>query len=727
MPSPPATSMAPRCRRDQVVPDRRRAHRRGEARQGSRSGRRVVVHPQVIEEISSDPLTVSAEAIVVTPTNTASNLTCRNSMSSSRSAAPRRCSPCRHLSTTCSSTPCGGRSGPLLTTPPVKAAASRRSTTIADAVGTRWCSSCLPNCGLRTVLPSATLHDTDRDGPGRETVVRLAPGVRTFDQAVKLAEGRSPAPDTAMAGLQAFGLLTISTKSSRQQWRTDMPVTSLDALLPARAALDGRARRHVVRHRQLEHARRGRAVPDQRRVLRRGCPSRGASHDRMNLVLVHDHETAEFYDEIVPFAVWLDDYFGGFQPGRDSRIKRDGTMVTTAQSTPQLVVQCHLRGASWAASVAVRVLGRFAVCDLAIALVPAGRHLHFLRDHLRVPGQQMIVPLAQLLADQLVNTADERGSACRFLRSSPGFDPPAGGASLPRHGGAEDEHQRRPIPPGAHDEELYDLLDSAGAYRKAARGSPARVEPSRSTRWERLVTPAWGLCWDVLEEEHRRRAESPVAVGTRTARRTPATLIGNGPLATSAFGRPRARQPPHTRVILSTLSHASPPRRRSTDPLRMIPYVLPDEAIVGEVVRVDTSARELLAGRTARLPARHRQLPARLPHAAQQGTLVASLPSTAGSFARSPRRSRTVSTCTVTLRRVASSTSNTAASGGYLHVLLGTQGPHFRPAVPEGGEHALDAFRLASPADPASLDAGHALRISILRLLLSGYPPRSGA
>jgi hypothetical protein len=69
---------------------------------------------------------------------------------------------------------------------------------IADAVGTHWCSSCLPNCGLARYCRRRT-HDAGDTSLGGETVVRLTPGVRTFDQVVSLAEGARPSVDAAAA------------------------------------------------------------------------------------------------------------------------------------------------------------------------------------------------------------------------------------------------------------------------------------------------------------------------------------------------------------------------------------------------------------------------------------------------------------------------------------------------------------------------------------------------
>jgi hypothetical protein len=160
---------------------------------------------RVVEEIGGNPLTVSAEAMIITPTNTGF----RPHVSQlSVEARIRRSQEMLAASTPLTDLllglPSGVGFGAVADKTAGEAVRLKALDSIAGAVGTRWCSSCLPNCGLARYCRRRT-HEADDTALAGETVVRLAPGVRTFRQAIDLAEGARSAPDTATAaaGLRA--------------------------------------------------------------------------------------------------------------------------------------------------------------------------------------------------------------------------------------------------------------------------------------------------------------------------------------------------------------------------------------------------------------------------------------------------------------------------------------------------------------------------------------------
>jgi hypothetical protein len=430
----------------------------------------------------------------------------------------------------------------------------------------------------------------------------------------------------------------------------------------------------------------------------------------MNFIVVHDpRNRQEFYDEVVPFAVWLDSYFGQFASPRVSRTKRDGAVVTTARSAPQLVVP------NAASAELLGRLGRrlayLATSKFTIdkSLVPAGRHLHFLRDHLRMPGQQLVVPLAQLLADHWATpqTNAERMSLPALFAW---VDPPTGVHGYDAAEQAEVDTSVGPIPPGAHDEQLYDLLEQRRDLTKqklSAVGKDREVEEL----WRGLVTPAWDLCWDVLDEElgwpeaasadrrwaddreaYTRHIDWQRAAGHRRVRKT----LRQAARAHSDLERALAR--------LTT-------EEATDDELRMLPYVLRDEAIIGEVVRLDTANRELTARgqrRTFPLVTLTCDHDCRMPlgkelwwgqdPGSKHGWIVREIIPT----------SRDRSTCTVTLRRVSSSDSRTAlplvgTSACFSMLKIST----FQPLFPKEANMPWTHERPAGP-DPSALDAAGA-------------------
>jgi hypothetical protein len=311
--------------------------------------------------------------------------------------------------------------------------------------------------------------------------------------------------------------------------------------------------------------------------------------------VVHDpRDRQEFYDQILPFASWLDEEFNRWADDRDVRTNDTGKVVSSvARHAPQLIVP-NAASAQLLGKVGRRLayLGasKFSIDPL---LITAGRHLLFLREHLRVAGQQLVVPLAQLLADHWATpqTAAERLSVPAL---EAWINPPSGIHGFLAAVAAEVAVNVGPVPPGAHDEALFDLVSQRRkAKKRGDAASIARAEAEIEARWCDLMRPAWDLCWDSLDRE-RTWTEAPSVARRWTAdRRDFSAHIDWQRAAGRRRLRPTPRQAAITQSRLEQSLSTLITEEATDDPLRMLPLVLRNEALIGDVVRVDTTNREL--------------------------------------------------------------------------------------------------------------------------------------
>jgi len=372
-----------------------------------------------------------------------------------------------------------------------------------------------------------------------------------------------------------------------------MPVSSLDALLPALAVEQGRAQRSAsLRHRHLSDD----AVvvlPFQigGESFAVGAVMWGTSRDAPNLVVVRDpRNRQEFYDAIVPFTDWVDQYFHSLSSARDYRTSRTGREYSIARRAPQVIVPN---------SASAQLLGRMgrrlahlgaSPHAISPSLVPAGRHLLFLRDQLRVPGQQIVLPLTDLLASHwsTPQTTTERLSLPALFAW---VDPPSRCNGFDAAEEAENAISVGPIPPGAHDERLFDLVSKRRA-RSMENKPTARIGRLIDQAWQHLLEPAWKLCWDVIEEEEQWDEAPSVARRWEEDRGAYTRHIDWQKMAGHRRLREKPLQAARRLTDLEQALARLETEEATDDPVRMIPHVLRGSALMGSVVRVDRSHRE---------------------------------------------------------------------------------------------------------------------------------------
>lgn len=143
----------------------------------------------VVKEVGGDAALVSQDALIVTPVNTGFhpkistvNVEPRVRRAEELLAAT---APVDHLA---GAVPKGVSFGAVANTATTEIERLRALDRLAGRVGTHFCSSCLPNCGLARYCRQRT-HAADDPALAGETVVRLMPGVRTMTEARKFSTG----------------------------------------------------------------------------------------------------------------------------------------------------------------------------------------------------------------------------------------------------------------------------------------------------------------------------------------------------------------------------------------------------------------------------------------------------------------------------------------------------------------------------------------------------------
>jgi hypothetical protein len=379
----------------------------------------------------------------------------------------------------------------------------------------------------------------------------------------------------------------------------------LDVALAARAHRSGRAlRSSSYRHRRL--------LPDPLAVVlwqlgaepfSAAAIGWGDRADRLSSVVAGEPRNRDLaFATLLRFAHWFNPRFEAHAADRETFQRGDYTF-TRARTAPQVLV---------ANSATVEMLGRLGrrLAYLPTtgprpadeALVRLGRHLRFLWDHWAVPGQQLLVSLTDLLNDHWVTPQSplERQSLAALDAY---IDPPAGEHGFDAAARAE-EYPVGPVPDGEDDERLYPLVEHFNAAR-AGHTDPSVVGPLLGPiedHYRPRVRRTWGLLWRCRDRE----AAFPEArsVPRRWDEDRDAYTRHMDWLARSGLRRTRQtpRQAALTLRNLEENGERLEAEEACDDPLRMIPYLLQNQAVQGRVVAVDHTYRELVSRRAMPRP-----------------------------------------------------------------------------------------------------------------------------
>jgi hypothetical protein len=361
-----------------------------------------------------------------------------------------------------------------------------------------------------------------------------------------------------------------------------MPISVLDVMLPSFADDVGKAiptalfcHRHVA------------AEPAMVVPFRIGGESfavsalaMGFSQAELDPLIVPDpRNRALFFDCIMPFAKRFEQWFMSFAADRDE----DGI----ALEAPQLIVP-NRASASLLAAVGRRLAyigaGGYSVDPAVIA---TGRHLQFLREHLRVAGQQLVLSLTDILATHW-STPQTAGEKLSLPALAAWIDPPSGVHGFDAALAAEAGDGVGPIPPAFRDEQVFGLVEEFTAATKAGDVAAASAAEIRiHAHWTQILSSAWGTCWDALAQIRT----LPLAASTTQRWRQDREAYTRHADWQQTGGRRRVRPTPRqaaaTHSKLEAANNTLTAHEAIDDPLRMAPYVLRDEAVIGTVVAID--------------------------------------------------------------------------------------------------------------------------------------------
>jgi hypothetical protein len=237
-------------------------------------------------------------------------------------------------------------------------------------------------------------------------------------------------------------------------------------------------------------------------------------------------------------------------------------------------------------------------------LVRMGRHLMWLAEHAHVPGQQLLLPVTDLLTSHYTTAMSPYETAS--LAAIDAWIAPAKG----QHGFCAAEVAERQVvgpTPDPLDAEQIDHCMTVFNEARAGSKDPARVrklaKPLRAL-YQDMVEDTWALIWKAVDRERKRPEAASVARRTREDRIAYASHLGW--MAGPAQGRRRTRL--GSRLAAMRLNNYERAHARLQaeeaidDPLRMAPVLLAGRAIAGEVVRSDPNRRELINNRFCKRP-----------------------------------------------------------------------------------------------------------------------------
>jgi len=329
----------------------------------------------------------------------------------------------------------------------------------------------------------------------------------------------------------------------------------------------------------------------------------GQAPDDLHIVVAGDPRNRDLaFSALLAFGEWFTPRFEGAAADRVT-LDRGKWHPDVPRGLPQIVV---------ANRTTVDFLGRLGrrlayLTDRPERPVPEGlralgQHLLFLGRHVEEPGQQLIVPLGQVVADHWA-TAQTEFERASFQALDAFIAPPAG--MSPFDAAAEAElHPAGPLPASEEDQTLEPLVEAFNLAR-AGRTESAVVQPLLvpiASHYRPLVERTWRLIWRALERERAYTEALSVPRRVDEDRLAYARHID----WTAAGGFRRTRQT--ARQAITTMHRLEEAKARLlteealNDPLRMIPYLLDGKAIEGKVVQVDLNYAEIARVRTVRRP-----------------------------------------------------------------------------------------------------------------------------
>lgn len=240
-------------------------------------------------------------------------------------------------------------------------------------------------------------------------------------------------------------------------------------------------------------------------------------------------------------------------------------------------------------------------------LVRFGKHLRFLADHARVPGQQLVLVLTKLLAEHWVTELSAL-EVQNLAALDAAIEPPPGKTAFQAAAEAEMDPDRAeigPLPGKRDDTEVGKLLTTFNERRARSTDEKlvSRLRKDIEQHYTKLVGRAWPLVWRCLARERKFPEASHVE------RRVERDLEAMGRHLDWVLKRGGHYRTRHTnRQAAFVLSRYEDEEKLVAaeealdDPLRMLPYLAANQAVGGKVVKVDLEHTEIARVREVSRP-----------------------------------------------------------------------------------------------------------------------------
>ncbi len=234
-------------------------------------------------------------------------------------------------------------------------------------------------------------------------------------------------------------------------------------------------------------------------------------------------------------------------------------------------------------------------------LVRFGRHLKWLYDRSRYPGQQLVVVLTDLLSTHW--TSELSPSEAQHLPAMDAAIAPPRGITGHEAAFAAESLEIGPLPSAADDDPVDPLVRKLNEGR--GRSTDERiVGPLRKpieAHYTKLVDRGWPLLWRCLERE---RGYEPAPHVDRRWQRDVADLERHIEWTLAKGGGYRTRQSheqaARTLQDWETAYAKLVAEEAVDDPLRMVPFLLTNQAVAGQVLEVDLDHKEQPGKRSVR-------------------------------------------------------------------------------------------------------------------------------
>jgi len=297
--------------------------------------------------------------------------------------------------------------------------------------------------------------------------------------------------------------------------------------------------------------------------------------------------------------------FEAYAEGPCEDVPHWGEILSIPKELPQIVVAngetINLLGRLGRRLAYLPTTGQYPADPLLPRL---GRHLMWIAEYAQRPGQQLIVPVAKLLATHYA-TAMSAFEAQSLAAIDAWIDPEPG-----QHGfnAAElaERHVVGPLPSPDDGQIVHTLMKTFNSQRAGTKDPKVvgkLVQPLR-TRYNAMTEQTWNLIWKVLDRERVKPEAASVVRRVREDRIAYASHLQW--MTDRSEGRRKTRMSPRAAALrLDEFERAKAlltAEEAIDDPLRMIPQLLAGRALAGEVVHCNATRREQINGRNCLRP-----------------------------------------------------------------------------------------------------------------------------